>query len=123
MKYMMLWRPAETEVTSGPPSPALMADLNGLFGEMYASGNVVMAGGLLPLQQGARVDTKGRAVVVTDGPYTETKELVAGFSIMEAASKEEAVEWARRFVQVHADHGWEGTCEVRAMIGPDGPGA
>ena len=62
-------------------------------------------------------------VVVTDGPFAEAKEVVAGFSIVEADSKAQAVEWARRFSQIHADHGWEGVCEVRPMIGagpPDG---
>ena len=110
----MLWTPAPNAASSAPPTPELMADLGAYIHEVGAA--TVMAGGLLPLSEGARVDISGPDAVVTDGPFTEAKELVAGFSIVEASSKDEAVGWARRFVQIHADHGWEGTCEVRPLM-------
>lgn len=118
MQYFMLWTPAANEASSHPPTPAFMADLGAYMGEADAA--TVMAGGLLPVSEGARVGTSGADVVVTDGPFAEAKEVVAGFSIVEAATKDEAVGWARRFVQIHADHRWEGTCEIRPLM-PAGP--
>ena len=120
MQYLMLWTPAANEASSRPPTPALMADLGAYMHDLSAS--TVIAGGLLPLSQGARIEAVGTDAVVTDGPFAEAKELVAGFSIVEAASTDEAVGWARRFVQIHADHGWDGTCEVRPLM-PDEPPA
>ena len=119
MQYVMLWTPAPAHA-SQPPPPELMADRGAYFAEVGPA--TVMAGGLMPISQGARVVSEGGAVVVTDGPFAEAKEVVAGFSIVEADSKEQAVGWARRFVQIHAAHGWAGTTEVRPLM-PAGPPA
>lgn len=120
MQYFMLWTPAANEACSTPPTPELMADLGAYFQEVGAS--TVMAGGLMPLSLGARVAVAAGDVVVVDGPFAEAKEVVAGFSVVEADSKEQAVGWARRFAQIHADHGWEGVCEVRPLM-PAAPSA
>lgn len=114
MQYFLMWTPAANAVSAQPPTPGLMADLGAYMAEVGEA--TVMAGGLLPLAQGARVDVTGPDVVVTDGPFAEAKEVVAGFSIIESDSKAQVVEWARRFAQIHADHGWEGVCEVRPMM-------
>ena len=63
-------------------------------------------------------------MTTTDGPYAEAKEVVGGYSIIEARSREEAVEGARRVIEIHRDYwpGWEGSVEVRPIFGPeDGP--
>jgi hypothetical protein len=78
---------------------------------------------LLPSSTGARVRTSGGKVTVVDGPFTEFKELVGGYAILEANSKAEAVEYARKFMQIHLEvmgSSYEGECEVRPLFGPDG---
>src|ERR1700716_4297891 len=77
--------------------------------------------GLGPTAQGARVRLSGGKVTVTDGPFTETKEVVGGYAQFELKSKEEAVKSAVRFMELHKKHwpGWEGETEVRPMYGAD----
>ena len=119
MPYLFMWTPTPNGVSSKPPTPELMADLGAYFHDVGAA--TVIAGGLRPLAEGARVAVDAGEVVVTDGPFTEAKEVIAGFSIVDVDSKEEAVQWAQRFVQIHVNHGWEGTCEVRPMhVSPPG---
>jgi hypothetical protein len=81
---------------------------------------MVGAEGLLPTAKGARVRLDGGNVAVTDGPFTETKEVVGGFAIFEADSKETMLEWTRRFIELHKAYlpGWEGEAEVRQIAGP-----
>ena len=70
----------------------------------------------LPSALGARVRLSGSEMSVTDGPFTESKELIAGFALFQAASKEEAIEMTRRFLQVAGG----GECEVRQVYDGDG---
>jgi hypothetical protein len=63
----------------------------------------------------------GGKVRVIDGPFTETKEVIGGFAILEASSKEEAIEHTRRFLEVHGDE-WDLECEVRQLDGPESGG-
>jgi len=118
MQYFMLWTPTEASAVR-PPSPELMADLGAYFHEVGDA--AVMTGGLLPISEGARMVSRDGDVLVTDGPFAEAKEVVAGFAIVEAASSEEAFGWAKRFTRIHADHGWDGTTEVRPMMPPGPP--
>ena len=78
-------------------------------------------GGLGPTALGVRVRLSGGKVTVTDGPFTEAKEVVGGYAQFELKSKEEAVESAVRFMELHKKHwpGWEGETEVRQMFGPE----
>lgn len=115
MRFMMM---VKTSEAAGPPSPALEAAIGKLMGEMAATGVLVDAGGLLPSAKGATLRLSRAQVTVTDGPFLETKELVGGFAVLEAASKEDAVELGRRFLQVHADTlgaSYEATLEIRQM--------
>ena len=98
------------------PDESHMEAMGRLMTDAAESGVLLETAGLLPTTAGARVVFSGGVPTVTDGPFAEAKEVVAGFSIVEAASKEQAVGWARRFAQIHADHGWEGTCEVRPLM-------
>ena len=118
MQYFMLWTPTEASADRAP-SPDLMADLGAYFQDVGSA--AVMTGGLLPISEGARMVSEGGDVVVTDGPFAEAKEVVAGFAIVEAESADEAFGWARRFTRIHADHGWDGTTEVRPMMAPGPP--
>jgi hypothetical protein len=94
----------------------------GKLGEQAAKdGTMVLSGGLYPTATSARVRVSGGELKVLDGPYSEAKEVVGGFAIFELKSREEAVEAAKHFMELHRKHwpGWEGETEVRQMFGPD----
>ncbi|MGC1345916.1 MAG: YciI family protein, partial [Methyloceanibacter sp.] len=76
--------------------------------------------GLHPTSAGARVRLSEGKVSVTDGPFTEAKEVVGGFAIFDAPSKAEMLKWTTRFMDLHKKYlpGWEGECEVRQIAGP-----
>jgi hypothetical protein len=105
----------------GTPPPELAAAIEKLAEEATRSGELVMRGGLLPSARGARIRLSGGQVVVTDGPFTEGKEIIGGFAIYELESKERAVELAQGFMRLAREHWpeWEGECEIRQMFGPD----
>jgi len=97
MRFLII-RKADEETEAGVmPSEELIAAMARYIEEMVNAGVMVMGEGLKPSSRGARVKFSGGRPTVTDGPFTETKELVAGFSIIDVASKEEAVEWVRRW--------------------------
>jgi hypothetical protein len=121
MRYMMIVTSAES---APPPPPELFAAIGQLSEEMVAKGVLLENGGLLPSAHGAQIRLEKGALAVTDGPFTEAKELIGGFAIMQAASKAEAVELGRRFMQVHADilgPDARMTLEIRAMVDPMHP--
>ena len=105
MRYLALYKPADTKaLESGvPPSPEEMARMGQLIEEGFRSGVLLSTEGCQPSSKGARVRQAGGKVTVTDGPFTESKELIAGFAILRASSKEEAVQEARRFLAVAGD--------------------
>jgi len=110
-----------TEGKSSPPSKSMMEALGQLLQELAKEGCVmVQSGGLFPTNAGARVRLAGGKVTVTDGPFTEAKEVVGGFAIFDAPSKAEMLKWTIRFMDLHKKHlpGWEGECEVRQIAGP-----
>ena len=78
------------------------------------------SGGLAPTAQGARVRLSGGKVTVHDGPFTEAKEIIGGYAQFDLDSKEEAIEGAVRFMELHRKHwpGWEGETEIRPMLDP-----
>jgi hypothetical protein len=86
-----------------PPNPELMAAIGALAQEMARTGALVEMGGLRPSASGARMRLTRGKVTVTDGPFTESKELIGGFAIFEVGSKQEMLELAGRFMQLHAD--------------------
>ncbi len=117
MKYMMIVKHKEGQ--GFPPKP-LMDAIAKLSEEAVQAGTMLGNGGLTDTAQGARVRLSGGQVTVTDGPFTEAKEVIGGFAQFELASKEEAVQGAVRFMELHKKHwpGWEGETEVRQMFGP-----
>jgi hypothetical protein len=97
------------------PSAQLMEDMGKLMAELSTAGSLLDTAGLQPTAEGKRVRlSRGRQTVV-DGPFTETKEVVAGYAMLQAASMEEALEITRRFLAVHGDQ-WEIECEVRQVM-------
>lgn len=100
------------------PSEQLMADMGKLIEEMTRSGQLISTAGLRPTAEGVRVRLRRGKLSMTDGPFTETKEVIGGYAIVEAKSKEEAIELTRRFLKVHGDE-WEIECEVRQLDGPE----
>jgi hypothetical protein len=106
---MMLYKPGRESDT--PPTQQEMADMGQLIEEMTKAGVLIATDGLQASSKGARVRISDGKFVVTDGPFTETKELVAGFAIVEAKSKQEAIELAKRFLSVVG----EGESEIRLM--------
>jgi hypothetical protein len=98
------------------PSEKLMADMGKLIEEMTRKGVLISTAGLRPTAEGFRVRLSGGKMRVTDGPFTEAKEVIGGFAMIEAKSKAEAVELTKRFLAIHGDE-WELECEVRALDG------
>jgi hypothetical protein len=118
MKFMMIVKHAEKQ---GPPPKSLMDAIAKSAEEEAKTGAMLGSGGLGPSAQGARVRLSGGQVTVTDGPFTEAKEVIGGYAQFELKPKEEAVEAAVRFMELHKKHwpGWEGETEVRQMCGPE----
>jgi hypothetical protein len=105
------------------PSEQLMTDMGKLMEELTRDGKLIDTAGLRPTSESKRVRLSHGKLSVTDGPFTETKEVIGGYAMLEAASMDEALAIARRFLKVHGDE-WEVECEVReiASAGPDGKG-
>jgi len=109
MRFMMLYKPGrETDV---PPTEREIAEMGRFIDEMAKTGVLLGTDGLQPSSKGARVRIEGGKFTVTDGPFTEAKELIAGFAIVHADSKEQAIELAKRFLEVVG----EGESEIRLM--------
>jgi hypothetical protein len=118
MRFMMMVKAAENP---GLPPKSLMDAMEKLTQDAVKNGTMVMGGGLAPTAQSNRVRLSGGKISVIDGPFTESKEVIGGFAIMELKSKEEALEVAKHFIDLHRQHwpGWEGESEVRQMFGMD----
>jgi hypothetical protein len=118
---MMLVKADKNYEQGAPPPPALMAAIGALGQEMAKSGNMLEMGGLAPTSAGALLNLENGAIRVTDGPFAESKEVIGGYAVMQAKSKAEAIELARRFLQVHADvlgKSYKGQVEVRQLFDP-----
>lgn len=107
------------EKTGKKPSEKLMQDMGVLMEEMTRSGQLIGTAGLRPTSEGFRVRLRNGKLTTTEGPFTETKEVIGGYAVLEAKSKEEAVELTQRFLRVHGDE-WDLECEVRPL--DDGQG-
>jgi hypothetical protein len=117
MRFLSMIRIDET--TGQVPGEQLMADMGKLIEELTRTGQLVSTAGLRPTSEGVRVRLhRGGKLSVVDGPFTETKEVIGGYAILEAQSKAEAVELTRRFLKVHGTD-WDVECEVRQLDGPE----
>jgi hypothetical protein len=115
---MMLVKGNKDYEAGAPPNPDLMAAVAKAREEGLQSGVIVLTGGLLPSSHGARIRVAGGKLTVIDGPFAEAKELVGGYAILNASSKEEAIEMGKGFMSLHAEilgPSYEGELEVRQV--------
>jgi hypothetical protein len=108
MKFLSVYRTPER---NGPPSQEEMDSMAKLIEEGMRAGYLVAVEGCLPTAKGARVRLSKGKVSVTDGPFTEAKEVIGGLAILQANSKQEAIEHVRTFLTVAGD----GECELRQL--------
>jgi hypothetical protein len=121
MRFMTMVKGSEQ---AGPPPAPLMEAITRLGREAVGSGVMVQMGGFLPSATGARVRVSKGEVHVTDGPFTDAKEVVGGYAVYDAPSRAAARRtWTRRFMELHREHwpGWEGETELRQLF--EAPGA
>jgi hypothetical protein len=102
----------------GPPPQSFIDAIERAAAEAKSAGTLLDTGGLVPATLGPRIRVEGGEITVIDGPFTESKEMVGGYGVVEAASLEEAVAGAVGLMQIHRDHwpGWEGEVEVRQIF-------
>jgi hypothetical protein len=108
VKFLSIYKSVETGV---PPTQAEMDRMGKLIEEGMKAGYLLAVEGCLPTALGARVRLADGKISVTDGPFTESKEVVGGLAILQAKSKSEAIEYARQFLGVAGD----GECELRQL--------
>jgi hypothetical protein len=123
MKYLTFVRHPESYREKGPPK-ALMEAMGKFVEQSLKSGTLVDSGGLLPSRDAVRVRLANGRITVTDGPFTESKEVIGGWAILKADSKAEVTRIATEFMELHRKY-WpefEGESEVRPMFEPgEGP--
>jgi hypothetical protein len=122
MRFMMMVKGDEHYEAGKPPKKELLEAVVKHATELAKAGVLVGMGGLMPSAKGARIKASGGALTVIDGPFTEAKELIGGFGILKADSKEEAIELGKVFMQIHVDvlgPAYVGELEIRQM--QDGP--
>ena len=111
MRFLGYTLANEAETPTEPPSPDMYEKMGKFVQEATKAGIVVATGGIAPTSEGAIVSLKGGEFTVLDGPFTEAKELVGGWALMECRDKDEAIEWTKRFLNVLG----EGECRVRPV--------
>jgi hypothetical protein len=119
MKYLTFIRHAESHRHAGPPA-ALMEAMGKFVAKSLKDGVLDSTGGLLPSKDGVRIRLADGKITVTDGPFTESKEVIGGWAILKADSKAEAVRIATEFMELHRKY-WpefDGESEVRPMFDP-----
>jgi hypothetical protein len=118
MRFMMLVKSSEN---SGMPPKELMDAIGKLAEEAVKAGTMLESGGLSSTAMSTRVRLSGGKLSKIDGPFTETKEVVGGFAMFELKSRQEAIDSAVKFMELHKQYwpGWEGETEVRQIFGPE----
>jgi hypothetical protein len=117
MQFLCVFKPSKPEGT--PPQPEEIAEMGALIGESMKSGVLLSTAGCMPSAMGARLRLSEGKYKVTDGPFTESKELIAGFALIQTKSKQEAIEFTKRFMKVAGD----GEVEIRQVMEMPGPHA
>lgn len=114
MQFLMMTT-NDPETPSAPPTPELYAEMGKFIQEMSQAGVLVATGGLDPRE--IRVKHKDGKFTVTDGPFTEAKEAIVGFALIQANSKEEVIEYSQRFWKIVGD----GQGTIHQVFGPNDP--
>jgi len=115
MRFLSIYKTVERNT---PPSVEEMTVMGKLIEEGMKAGTLVATEGCLPTNLGARARRSGEKLTVTDGPFTEAKEMVGGLAILQANSKEEAIQMVKDFLKVAGD----GECELRQLFEVSRPG-
>jgi hypothetical protein len=116
MRYLSIYRSTEKSV---PPTQEEMAKMGKLVEDGFKAGYLLATEGCMPSATGARVRHNTGKLTVTDGPFTEAKEVIGGMAILKANSKQEAIELVKQFLQVVG----EGECELRQLYEVPSPNA
>ncbi len=109
MRFLCIYKPAKSEGT--PPTQEEMARMGKLIEEWFQNGRLISTEGCLPSALGARVRMTAGDFTVTDGPFTEAKEVIGGFALIRAESKQQAVEYTKEFLKIAGD----GETEIRQL--------
>jgi hypothetical protein len=113
MRFMVIVKATPESEKGALPDPQLFAEMGKYNEELIKAGIVLAMDGLQPSSKGARVKFSGKSRTVTDGPFAETKELIAGFWLWQVKSLEEAIEWVKRCPNPHAG---ESEIEIRQVF-------
>ncbi len=115
MPYFSVIRAKEQQ---GVPPESLMKAMDQYVARTLQDGTVVSTGGLAPSAAGIRIRIQAGRIITTDGPFAESKEVIGGYAVIAARTREEAIRSTTEFMQLHVDHwpGWEGECELRELV-------
>ena len=117
MRSMVLIRLDPARAPADGPDAALQEAMGQLIEEMTKAGVLLDTAGLHPIEEANRIRLSGGTQTVVDGPFTESKEIIGGYCLLQTRSAEEAVEWASRFLRVHGPE-WEMEVEIRQLDDP-----
>lgn len=120
MRYMMMLM--TDQHAEARPDPRLLAEMGKFIQEMTRAGVLLTTSGLAPTSQSTRIRASDGQLTLVDGPFAEVKEVIGGFAIVQTRSKDEALEWGKRFMKIHQDilgPTWQGVSEVRQLFGPE----
>jgi hypothetical protein len=112
MKFLCIYKPEKPE--GAPPTQEDIEKMGRLIEEGLRSGRLIATEGCMPSEKGARVRLSNGKITVTDGPFSEAKEIIGGFALIHASSKEEAIEYTKEFLYVAGG----GETEIRQVYGP-----
>ncbi|MDD5036446.1 MAG: YciI family protein [Methylococcaceae bacterium] len=115
MRFMIIVKASQDTEAGAMPTEQIIAEMAKYHEELQEAGVLLDASGLQPSAKGWRIQYSGKTHRVVDGPFAETKELVAGYTLIQVKSKEEALEWTQRFPNPSID-GKEGEIEVRQLF-------
>nr|WP_275096037.1 YciI family protein [Sedimenticola hydrogenitrophicus] len=115
MRFMIIVKATKDSEAGVMPGEALLAEMAAYHEELIKAGVLLDGSGLQPSAKGWRIRYDGDKRSVIDGPFAETKELIAGYTLIQVASREEAIEWARRFPNPSIDRG-RAEIEIRQLF-------
>ena len=115
MRFMIIVKATNDSEAGVMPGEALLTEMAIYHEQLMKAGVLLDGSGLQPSSKGWRIHYDGAKRTVIDGPFTETKELIAGYTLIQVASREEAIEWARRFPNPAVDGG-EAEIEIRQLF-------
>ncbi|MFJ8072578.1 YciI family protein [Streptomyces sp. NPDC096176] len=113
-RFLSMIRIEENQISEDDFPEELGERMGKLLEEITKAGVMLDTAGLRPTSEGTRVTWSDGKISYTDGPFTETKEVIGGYSITQCKDKAEAMEWAKRFLEIHPER-WTITCEVREI--------